>query len=46
MPLTSLLGVAEASVIEEALFTQGCIQRHGGVMAAGHGDGPLITSVV
>lgn len=27
MPLTSSLGVAEASVIEEALFTQGCFQR-------------------
>lgn len=27
MPLTSLLSAAEASVIEEALFTQGCIQR-------------------
>lgn len=26
MPLTSLLGAAEASVIEGALFTQGCIQ--------------------
>lgn len=27
MPLTSLLVAAEASVIEEALFTQGCIQQ-------------------
>lgn len=27
MLLTSLLGAAESSVIEEALFSQGCIQR-------------------
>lgn len=26
-PLTSLLGATETSVIEEALFTQGCIQQ-------------------